>query len=69
MLGIGKCMYVRQGKPFVFPFCIIANCHYCFFQSISSQNESDMNESVTLALNSLPIQEKITIAEVRTRLS
>ncbi|KAK2532299.1 hypothetical protein Q9233_005315 [Columba guinea] len=43
-----------------------ANCHYYFFQSISSQNESDMNESVTLALNSLPIQEKITIAEDRT---
>ncbi|GAB0190415.1 cytosolic phospholipase A2 epsilon-like [Grus japonensis] len=34
--------------------------------SISSQNERDMNESVTLALNSLPIQEKITIAEDRT---
>lgn len=35
-------------------------------RSISSQNERDMNESVTLALNSLPIQEKITIAEDRT---
>ncbi|XP_009275833.1 PREDICTED: cytosolic phospholipase A2 epsilon [Aptenodytes forsteri] len=35
-------------------------------RSLSSQNERDMNESVTLALNSLPIQEKITIAEDRT---
>ncbi|KAJ7403172.1 cytosolic phospholipase A2 epsilon-like protein [Pitangus sulphuratus] len=34
--------------------------------STSSQNERDMNESVTLPLNSLPIQEKITIAEDRT---
>ncbi|XP_010014164.1 PREDICTED: cytosolic phospholipase A2 epsilon-like [Nestor notabilis] len=35
-------------------------------RSISSQNERHMNESVTLALNSLPIQEKITVAEDRT---
>ncbi|XP_050192650.1 LOW QUALITY PROTEIN: uncharacterized protein LOC126651122 [Myiozetetes cayanensis] len=35
-------------------------------RSTSSQNERDMNESVTLPLNSLPIQEKITIAEDRT---
>ncbi|XP_009072028.1 PREDICTED: cytosolic phospholipase A2 epsilon-like [Acanthisitta chloris] len=35
-------------------------------RSTSSQNERHMNESVTLPLNSLPIQEKITIAEDRT---
>ncbi|KAM6311653.1 uncharacterized protein AAHN32_001864 [Aegotheles albertisi] len=35
-------------------------------RSISSQNERDMNDSVTLPLNLLPIQEKITIAEDRT---
>ncbi|RMC00528.1 hypothetical protein DUI87_23142 [Hirundo rustica rustica] len=35
-------------------------------RSISSQNESNMNESVTLPLNSLPIQEKISIGEDRT---
>ncbi|XP_025889184.1 cytosolic phospholipase A2 epsilon-like [Nothoprocta perdicaria] len=35
-------------------------------RSISSQNEMVANESVTLALTSLPIQEKITIAEDRT---
>ncbi|XP_014724701.1 PREDICTED: cytosolic phospholipase A2 epsilon-like [Sturnus vulgaris] len=35
-------------------------------RSISSQNERDMNESVILPLNSLPIQEKIAIGEDRT---
>ncbi|XP_010181053.1 PREDICTED: cytosolic phospholipase A2 epsilon-like [Mesitornis unicolor] len=35
-------------------------------RSISSQNERDLNDSVTLALTSLPIQEKITIGEDRT---
>ncbi|XP_032044806.1 cytosolic phospholipase A2 epsilon-like [Aythya fuligula] len=35
-------------------------------RSISSQNERDMNESVTVALNLLPIQEKITVAQDKT---
>lgn len=64
-------MYVRMGRLFFTSFLLLCNYYYYiftffFFQSISSQNERDMNESVTLALNLLPIQEKITIAEVRT---
>jgi len=74
--GINRCMYVRHGRLVLLlfsPFFIIVDCYYLFFnpsfQSISSQNERDMNASVTLGLNSFPIQEKITIAEVRTSLS